>query len=36
MTNWDYSNDGVILDGIYIYVPAKAYYFEERECHPAH
>ena len=26
----DYSNDGVELDGRYFYVPAKAYYFEER------
>ena len=31
MKQWYYSNDGVILDGVYIYVPAKAYYFEERE-----
>lgn len=30
MSNWDYSNDGVELDGRYFYVPAKAYYFEER------
>jgi hypothetical protein len=29
--DWDYSNDGVELDGCYYYVPAKAYYFEERE-----
>ena len=27
----DYSNDGVELDGRYFYVPAKAYYIEERE-----
>lgn len=31
MQQWDYTNDGVILDNIYYYVPAKAYYREDYE-----
>lgn len=31
MNNWDYSNDGVILDGLFVHVPAKAYYQEAYE-----
>jgi hypothetical protein len=28
---WDYSNDGVELDGRFFHVPAKAYYQREEQ-----
>jgi hypothetical protein len=31
MKDWDYTNDGVILDHKFYHVPAKAYYNREDE-----